>query len=115
VRVAQSVEPPVVVREVAGSSPVSHPHESPAQSGSFGNTGSSAPLRDARHRGRPRRCRHDRDASLIVRTEVIGRWLARLGAVAVVVVVASALLAGSYAVPAILICAVATSIAMWRP
>src|SRR5262249_49385295 len=25
VRVAQSVEPPVVVREVAGSSPVSHP------------------------------------------------------------------------------------------
>jgi hypothetical protein len=50
-----------------------------------------------------------------VRTEVIGRWLARLGAVAVVVVVASALLAGSYAVPAILICAVATSIAMWRP
>ena len=26
VRVAQSVEPPVVVREVAGSSPVSHPH-----------------------------------------------------------------------------------------
>jgi apolipoprotein N-acyltransferase len=49
---------------------------------------------------------------LIVRTAVFGRWLAWVGAVAaVLVVVASAALVG---VPAMLVWAFATSVAMWR-
>jgi hypothetical protein len=53
---------------------------------------------------------------LIVRTAVFGRWLAWLGIVAaVLVVVASALLSGAFAIPAVLVWAVATSVALWRP
>ena len=52
---------------------------------------------------------------LIVRTSVFGRWLAWIGAVAaVLVVVASALLAGVLAIPALLVWALATSVALWR-
>ena len=52
---------------------------------------------------------------LIVRTAVFGRWLAWVGAVAaVLVVVASAALVGVLAIPAMLVWALATSVAMWR-
>jgi hypothetical protein len=52
---------------------------------------------------------------LIVRTAVFGRWLAWAGAVAaVLVVVASAALVGVLAIPAMLVWAAATSVAMWR-
>jgi hypothetical protein len=52
---------------------------------------------------------------LIVRTAVFGRWLAWVGAVAaVLVVVASAALVGVLAIPAMLVWAFATSVAMWR-
>lgn len=52
---------------------------------------------------------------LIVRTAVFGRWLAWIGAVAaLLVVVASALLAGVLAIPALLVWALATSVALWR-
>jgi hypothetical protein len=52
---------------------------------------------------------------LIVRTAVFGRWLAWVGAVAaVLVVVASAALVGVLAIPAMLVWAAATSVAMWR-
>jgi hypothetical protein len=54
-------------------------------------------------------------AWLIVRTAVFGRWLAWVGiAAALLVVLASATLAGVYAIPAVLIWAAATSVAMWR-
>jgi hypothetical protein len=52
---------------------------------------------------------------LIVRTAVFGRWLAWLGSVtALVIVVAAAALVGMVAIPAILIWALAVSIAMLR-
>ena len=52
---------------------------------------------------------------LIVRTAVFGRWLAWVGAAAaILVVVASAALVGMLAIPAMLIWASATSVAMWR-
>ena len=54
-------------------------------------------------------------AWLIVRTGVFGRWLAWVSAGAgLLVVVASAALAGVLAIPAVLIWAAAASIAMWR-
>jgi hypothetical protein len=50
-----------------------------------------------------------------VRTAVFGRWLAWVGAVAaLLVVVASAALVGVLAIPAMLVWAFATSVAMWR-
>jgi hypothetical protein len=54
---------------------------------------------------------------LIARTAVFGRWLAWLGAVAtLVVVVASVLLSGVLAIPALLVWSLAASAAMWvRP
>jgi hypothetical protein len=52
---------------------------------------------------------------LIARTAVFGRWLAWLGAVAaLVIVIASAALVGMIAIPAMLVWALATSVAMWR-
>lgn len=52
---------------------------------------------------------------LIVRTAVFGRWLAWVGAAAaLLVVVASAALAGGLMIPAVLLWAAATSVAMWR-
>jgi hypothetical protein len=52
---------------------------------------------------------------LIVRTAVFGRWLAWVGtAAAVLVVVANVALSGMLAIPAMLVWALATSIAMWR-
>jgi hypothetical protein len=52
---------------------------------------------------------------LITRTAVFGRWLAWLSAVAALVVVgASALLVGVFAIPAVVVWALATSFAMWR-
>jgi hypothetical protein len=52
---------------------------------------------------------------LIVRTAVFGRWLAWLGVVAALsVAVASALLSGAFAIPAVLVWALATSVALWR-
>jgi hypothetical protein len=52
---------------------------------------------------------------LIVRTAAFGRWLAWIGAVAaVLVIVATALLAGTFAIPAVLVWALATSVALWR-
>ena len=52
---------------------------------------------------------------LIVRTAVFGRWLAWVGAVAAaLVVVASVALVGMLAIPAMLVWALATSVAMWR-
>lgn len=52
---------------------------------------------------------------LIVRTAVFGRWLAWVGAAAaILVVIASAALVGMLAIPAMLIWALATSVAMWR-
>jgi hypothetical protein len=52
---------------------------------------------------------------LIVKTAVFGRWLAWVGAVATtVVVVASVLLFAVLAIPAVLVWAIATSIALWR-
>jgi hypothetical protein len=52
---------------------------------------------------------------LIVRTAVFGRWLAWLGsASALVIVVAAAALVGMVAIPAMLIWALAVSVAMWR-
>ena len=52
---------------------------------------------------------------LIVRTAVFSRWLAWVGAVAaVLVVVANVALAGMLAIPAMLVWALATSVAMWR-
>jgi hypothetical protein len=52
---------------------------------------------------------------LIVRTSVFGRWLAWVGAIAaILIVVANVALSGTFAIPALLIWALATSIAMWR-
>jgi hypothetical protein len=52
---------------------------------------------------------------LIVRTAVFGRWLAWVGAVAVLIVVGAAIaLSGVLAIPALLVWAVAVSFAMWR-
>jgi len=52
---------------------------------------------------------------LIVRTAVFGRWLAWVGAAAaILVVVANLALAGMLAIPAMLVWALATSVAMWR-
>jgi hypothetical protein len=52
---------------------------------------------------------------LIFKTAVFGRWLAWVGAVAaLLVVVANVALAGVLAIPAMLIWALATSVAMWR-
>jgi hypothetical protein len=52
---------------------------------------------------------------LIVRTAVFRRWLAWVGAVAVLVVVGAAIaLSGVFAIPALLVWAVAVSVAMWR-
>lgn len=52
---------------------------------------------------------------LIARTAVFGRWLAWVGAVAaLVIVIASAALVGMIAIPAVLVWALATSVAMWR-
>lgn len=52
---------------------------------------------------------------LIVRTAVFGRWLAWVGAVAaLVVIVACASLSGVFAIPALLVWAAATSVALWR-
>jgi hypothetical protein len=53
---------------------------------------------------------------LVLRTGVFGRWLACLGAVAAaLVVLACAALAGVYAIPAVLIWAIATSVALLLP
>jgi len=52
---------------------------------------------------------------LIVRTAVFGRWLAWIGAVATaVVIVACAVLAGVFAIPALLVWTAAVSAALWR-
>jgi hypothetical protein len=52
---------------------------------------------------------------MILRNGPFGRWLAWLGfAVALVIVVANAFLAGVLAIPAMLLWAPATSVAMWR-
>jgi hypothetical protein len=52
---------------------------------------------------------------LIVRTRVFGRWLAWLGGVAAaVVVVAVIALTGVLAIPAVLVWALAASVALWR-
>jgi hypothetical protein len=52
---------------------------------------------------------------LIFRTAVFGRWLAWVGvAAAILIVVANVALAGMLAIPAMLIWAAATSVAMWR-
>jgi len=52
---------------------------------------------------------------LIVRTAVFGRWLAWVGAAAALLTVgASAALSGVIAIPAMLVWALATSVAMWR-
>jgi hypothetical protein len=52
---------------------------------------------------------------LIVRTAAFGRWLAWLGAAAALLVaLASAMLVGVLAIPAVLIWVAATSVAMWR-
>lgn len=51
---------------------------------------------------------------LIVRTAVFGRWLAWIGAAAAfVVIVASVSLSGVFAIPALLVWAAATSVALW--
>jgi hypothetical protein len=52
---------------------------------------------------------------LVLRTAVFGRWLAWVGIVAALVVVgASAALSGVLAIPALLVWALATSVALWR-
>jgi hypothetical protein len=52
---------------------------------------------------------------LIARTAVFGRWLAWVGAAATLLVIAAtATLSGVLAIPALLIWALATSVAMWR-
>lgn len=52
---------------------------------------------------------------LIVKTAVFGRWLAWVGAVAVLVVVGAAIaLSGVLAIPALLVWTLAVSAAMWR-
>ncbi len=52
---------------------------------------------------------------LTVRTAVFGRWLAWVGAAATaIVVIASTLLFAVFAIPALLVWALATSIALWR-
>lgn len=52
---------------------------------------------------------------LIVKTAVFGRWLAWVGALAALVVVsAAALLSGVFAIPGLLVWAVAVSAAMWN-
>jgi hypothetical protein len=52
---------------------------------------------------------------LILRSAVFGRWLAWVGiAAALAIVLASALLAGVLAIPAVLIWAAAASVALWR-
>ena len=52
---------------------------------------------------------------LIVRTAVFGRWLAWVGAAAaILVVIANVALVGMLAIPAMLVWALATSVAMWR-
>ena len=52
---------------------------------------------------------------LIIRTGVLGRWLAWLGALASLLIVAANLaLSGVLAIPAVLVWALATSIALWR-
>lgn len=54
-------------------------------------------------------------SALIVRTAVFGRWLAWVGAVAVLVIVVAAIaLSAVFAIPALLIWAVAVSVPMWR-
>jgi len=50
-----------------------------------------------------------------LRTAVFGRWLAWVGAAgALVIVVANVALAGMAVIPAVLIWALATSVALWR-
>lgn len=52
---------------------------------------------------------------LVVRTAVFGRWLAWIGAVAALIVVgAGAALSAVFAIPALLVWALATSVALWR-
>jgi hypothetical protein len=52
---------------------------------------------------------------LIVRTAVFGRWLAWVGALAAVAVLgATPALSAVFAIPALLVWAVATSVALWR-
>jgi hypothetical protein len=52
---------------------------------------------------------------LIVRTAVFGRWLAWVGAAAaLLIVVANAALVGMLMIPAMLVWALATSVALWR-
>jgi hypothetical protein len=52
---------------------------------------------------------------LIVRTGVFGRWLAWVGAVAAILIVAANVaLVGVIVIPAMLVWAAATSVAMWR-
>jgi len=52
---------------------------------------------------------------LILRTAVFGRWLAWVGAAAALVVIgANAILSGPIAIPAMLVWALCTSVAMWR-
>jgi hypothetical protein len=54
-------------------------------------------------------------SGLIVRTAVFGRWLAWVGAAAaILVVVANAALWGMVVIPAMLVWALCTSVAMWR-
>jgi hypothetical protein len=54
-------------------------------------------------------------SAVIVRTAVFGRWLAWVGAVAALLVVAAnAVLLGMIAIPAVLVWALATSVALWR-
>ncbi len=52
---------------------------------------------------------------LVFRTDVFGRWLGWLGAVATLAIVAGcAVLSAAFAIPALLAWAVATSVALWR-
>ena len=52
---------------------------------------------------------------LTIRTAAFGRWLAWVGAAATaIVVIASALLSGVFAIPALSVWALATSVALWR-
>jgi hypothetical protein len=52
---------------------------------------------------------------LILRTAVFGRWLAWIGCIATVAIIgANAVLSGVFAIPALLVWALATSVALWR-
>jgi hypothetical protein len=52
---------------------------------------------------------------LIVRTSLFGRWLAWIGALAAILLVAASVaLSGVIAIPAVLVWTVATSVAIWR-